>query len=145
MSLIDRVSVAPVRSRAGAPVAVAAVTVAVGAAIWATDPTTPGGLCPQCPTKTYLGVICPGCGSLRMLYSLMHGDITTAFRFNALGVVAVALLVWAYVAWSHGRLSGRRIRSWQNLRWSPMIALVAVSMWFVVRNIPAQPFLALRV
>lgn len=145
MSLIDRQGVASVRSRAGAPLAVAAATVAVGAAIWAADPTTPGGLCPQCPTKTYLGVICPGCGSLRMLYSLMHGDITTAFRFNALGVVAVALLVWAYVAWSYGRLSGRRIRSWQNLRWSPMIALVAVSMWFVVRNIPAQPFLALRV
>jgi hypothetical protein len=42
------------------------------------------------------------CGRLRMLYSLLHCDLSAVVRFNALGLVAVALLVWAYVAWTYG-------------------------------------------
>jgi hypothetical protein len=126
--------------RLGAPLAVAASTTLMCAAIWAGDPTTPGGPLPVCPTKALLGIDCPGCGSLRMLYSLMHGNLPAAARFTALGLVAVVLLVWAYLAWTYGRLTGRRIRSWQHQRWSAVVALSLVVVWFVVRNIPVAPF-----
>ena len=92
------------------PLLVAASTTLVCAAIWVGDPTTPHGPLPVCPTKALLGIDCPGCGSMRMLYSLMHGNLLAAARFNALGVVAVVLLVWAYLAWTYGRVTGRRIR-----------------------------------
>jgi hypothetical protein len=42
------------------------------------------------------GIDCPGCGALRMIYSLLHLDVAAAARFNALGLVAVTLLLWAY-------------------------------------------------
>src|SRR3984885_5234113 len=100
----------------GAPLTVAAAATLMCAAIWAGDPTTPGGPLPVCPTKALLGIDCPGCGSLRMLYSLMHGNVGAAARFNALALVASVLLVWAYLAWTYGRVSGRRIRSWQHWR-----------------------------
>ncbi len=106
-----------VRSLA-APVAVAAVAVGGCAAIWLANPTVPGGILPVCPTKLLLGIDCPGCGSLRMIYSLLHLDVAAAVRFNALGLVAMVLLLWAYAAWTYGRLAGRRVRSWQHLRWS---------------------------
>lgn len=80
-----------------------------------------------------------------MLYSLLHGDIGGAARYNALGVVAVAFLVWAFAAWTYGRLVGRRITSWQHYRWSAAIALALVGVWFVIRNIPLSPFTALYV
>jgi Protein of unknown function (DUF2752) len=124
----------------GAPLMVAASTTLVCAAIWAGDPTTPGGPLPVCPTKALLGIDCPGCGSLRMLYSLMHGNLPAAARFNALGLVAVVLLIWAYLAWTYGRVTGRRIRSWQHQRWSAVLTLSLVVLWFVVRNIPFAPF-----
>jgi hypothetical protein len=129
----------------GAPLMVAASTTLVCAATWAGDPTTPGGPLPVCPTKALLGIDCPGCGSLRMLYSLLHGNLTAAARFNALGLVAAVLLVWAYLAWTYGRVTGRRIRSWQHQRWSAMVALSLVVIWFVVRNIPIAPFSGLYV
>jgi Protein of unknown function (DUF2752) len=129
----------------GAPLIVAASTTLVCAAIWVGDPTTPHGPLPVCPTKALLGIDCPGCGSLRMLYSLMHGNLLAAARFNALGLVAVGLLVWAYVAWTYGRVVGRRITSWQHHRWSAVVTLLLVVAWFVVRNIPFAPFTALYV
>lgn len=99
----------------------------------------------MCPTKALLGIDCPGCGSLRMVYSLLHGDIGGALRYNALGAVAVALLLWAYGAWVYGRLVGRKVISWQHHRWAAAVALVLVAVWFVVRNLPFPPFTGLYV
>src|ERR1700741_1434912 len=120
----------------GAPLLVAASTALVCAATWVSDPTPPGGPLPVCPTKALLGIDCPGCGSARMLYSLMHGNVMAAARFNALGLVALVLLVWAYVGWTYGRLTGRRIRAWQHQRWAARVTLLLGAAWFVVRNIP---------
>ncbi len=136
---------ASVSSSLAAPLAVAASTVLVCAAVWVGDPTTPHGPLPVCPTKALLGIDCPGCGSLRMLYSLLHGDLVAAARFNALGLAALVLLVWAYLAWTYGRVVGRRIRGWQHHHRSAAVTLALVTVWFVVRNIPFAPFTALRV
>jgi hypothetical protein len=129
----------------GAPLWVAASTTVVCAAVWAGDPTTPNGPLPVCPTKALLGIDCPGCGSMRMLYSLMHGNLAAAARFNALALAAMVLLVWAYLVWTYGRVTGTRIKSWQHRRWSAAVALVLTVVWFVVRNLPFAPFSALHV
>jgi hypothetical protein len=134
-----------VLTQLGPPLAVALGAGLVCGAVWMGDPTTPGGPLPVCPTKALLGIDCPGCGSLRMLYSLLHGDIGGAARYNALGLLAVVFLVWAFGAWAYGRVVGRRIASWQHYRWSAAIALVLTTVWFVIRNIPFPPFAALYV
>ncbi|OBJ60389.1 DUF2752 domain-containing protein [Mycobacterium sp. 1423905.2] len=134
-----------VQLRLGAPLVVAAASTLVCAAIWVGDPTTPNGPLPTCPTKALLGIDCPGCGSLRMLYSLLHGNLLAAARFNALGLAALALLIWAYLAWTYGRVVGRRIRSWQHNRWAAPVTLSLVAAWFVIRNMPVPPFAALFV
>lgn len=115
------------------------------AVIWVADPTTPGGFLPVCPTKALLGIDCPGCGTLRMIYSLLHFDFLSALQFNALGVVALAFLFVAYGMWTYGRAVGRKISSWQNHRWAATVTMVLVVVWFVVRNLPFAPFTALRV
>lgn len=109
------------------------------------NPTTPGGPFPVCVFKAQWGIDCPGCGGLRMLYSLLHGDLSAAVKFNALGVVAVVLLVWAYAAWTYGRLGRRQVWSWQHHRWSLPVALALVLVWFMVRNLGFGPFPALYV
>jgi hypothetical protein len=123
----------------GASAVCVCVVVAVG------DPTTPGGFLPVCPTKALLGIDCPGCGALRMLYSVLHGDLLAAVKFNALALVALVLLVVAFATWTYQRVVGRQIRSWQQYRWSAAVTMVLVSVWFVVRNIPVAPFTGLYV
>jgi hypothetical protein len=136
----------PVRglSAMAAPAGVAVAAAGACCAILLADPTTPGGLIPVCPTKL-LGFTCPGCGSMRMIYTLLHGDVLGAARFNALGLVALVLLLWAFVAWTFGRYRGVFVRSWQHARWAPMIVLVVVLAWFAARNVPVPPFTALAV
>lgn len=136
---------APVLPRVGAPLGVAAAAAMACAVVWWADPTTAGGPIPVCPTKLLLGIDCPGCGSLRMLYSVLHGDLPAAAKFNALALAALVLLVWAYAAWLYGRVAGRRIWSWQRHRWAAPLTLLVVSVWSVVRNLPFGPFPALRV
>ena len=134
--------------RAGALLAPAAVAVGacLGCAViqWG-DPTTPGGPLPLCPTKLLFGIDCPGCGSMRMIYSLLHGDPAAAAHYNAVALAALPLLALAWATWTLGRWRGRPVRSWQHWRWAPAVTLVIVAVWFVVRNIPVAPFTALRV
>lgn len=128
-----------------APLGVAVVSGLVCGAVWLGDPMSTGGPLPVCPTKALFGIDCPGCGSLRMIYCLLHGDVSGAVRFNALGLLSLVFLVWAFFAWTYGRIVDRRISSWQHQRWTAVVALVLVSAWFVVRNLPMTPFTALYV
>ncbi len=126
----------------------AAVLSGVGmccAAIWFGDPTTPGGVLPACPTKFFLGITCPGCGMQRAIYSLLHGDLAAALHYNAVGVIALALLLVSFGTYCLRLWTGRRICGWHNLRWSAVAVLLVVIAWFVVRNIPVQPFWSLHV
>jgi hypothetical protein len=77
--------------------------------------------------------------------SLLRGDLLAAARFNASGLADVVRLAWAYVGWTCGRLTGRRIASRQHHRWSAAVTLSLVLVWFVVRNIPFAPFTGLYV
>lgn len=135
-------------TRARAMLEPAAAVAAAGlccAVVLVANPTVPGGALPVCPTKLLLGIDCPGCGTLRMIYSLLHGDVAAAVRFNVVALVALPLLAWAWVAWTTGRWRGRPVTSWQHWRWAPMVTLVVVGIWWVVRNIPVEPFTHLKV
>jgi len=57
----------------------------------------------------------------------------------------VAMMVWAFGAWVAELTLGRKVRSWQHIRWLPRVALPVVLVWFVVRNLPWAPFQALYV
>lgn len=131
--------------RLRAPFAVAAAAALVCVAVWFGDPTTPGGPLLVCPTKLLLGIDCPGCGTLRMLYSVLHGDLLAAVKFNALALAALGLSLFAYVAWSYGLLRGRPMLRLPDYRWATPVAVFLLAAWFVVRNIPFGPFPALRV
>lgn len=132
-------------TRFAGPAAVLVGTVGVCAFVAAADPTTPGGMSPPCPTKALFGIVCPGCGSARMIYSLVHGDLRSAFAYNAIGVVVVVLLAWSYVAWTLRRTTGRHFPRWENWRWAPITVGVVIGVWFVLRNLPFAPFTALAV
>jgi Protein of unknown function (DUF2752) len=50
---------------------------------------------PVCYFHRFTGLDCPGCGSLRAMHHLLHGELLLAFRFNPLLITALPwLLVW---------------------------------------------------
>lgn len=129
-----------------APVGTAALAVAAATVIYLGNPTDSHNHLPVCPSKLLFGIDCPGCGSLRMIYSLLHGDLPAALHYNAVAVVALPLLGWSWLTWTRARARGQvRPRSWQHWRWSPTIVLVVVLTWGVLRNLPFHPFVDLYV
>jgi hypothetical protein len=133
------------RRRLAEPSMLAAAAIVGCVAIRLGNPTVPGGFLPLCPLKALFGIDCPGCGGLRMMYSLLRGDVGAALHFNALGLVAVLLLAWSFAAWTYGRVADRRVRSWQHWRWAAPVTLALVAIWFVVRNLGFAPFAGLYV
>lgn len=121
------------------PVLVAGAAAAGCVGVWFADPTTPGGIIPECPFRAATGWDCPGCGASRMTYSLLHGDVAAAVNFNAVGVVAVILLVITYINWTRDKISGRFATHWQNRRWAPIAIGVVIVGWALLRNIVGAP------
>jgi hypothetical protein len=94
-----------------------------------------GGLFPPCPFRAATGgLLCPGCGSLRGLHQLLHGDLARAFSLNALMVLSLPLFVYLGIAslWSHRR---RPAPGWTRPRHLAWITLAVICTWWVLRNI----------
>ena len=97
------------------------------------DPNT-AGLWPTCPVHALTGGFCPGCGSMRGLAALTHGDVVAAFGYNPLLVPALLWVVWWL--W-RSRVPGRSFSSPAGI-W---VGVAVVAVFTVLRNIPGSPFL----
>ncbi len=92
---------------------------------------------PRCPFLQLTGQQCPGCGSLRGIHALLHGDFLQALRLNVMlipGLLYFALLVLLELLRPYhvtaeqlyGRLAGR------TACW---IAFALIVSWGVIRNL----------
>jgi len=102
------------------------------------DPNQPGHY-PSCPIRVVTGWACPGCGALRAVHALTHGDVATALQLNAMLVLFLPVVVAAWVCVVTGRPP--LLASWR--RTGP-VAFVLVLAWAVARNLPYEPLRALR-
>ncbi|MCA9333461.1 DUF2752 domain-containing protein [Candidatus Saccharibacteria bacterium] len=75
------------------------------------------------------GLYCPGCGSTRALYSLLHGRILDAIRFNPVLVFSIPIIVMLFVK-----------PTWARKTWVPWCAAIVLITHGVLRNIPVWPF-----
>jgi hypothetical protein len=92
------------------------------------------GFYPQCLFHQVTGLLCPGCGSLRAVHQLLHGEVAAAFRLNAMLVVGIPAAGW-FMAW---RLVHVRNQKSKLLDVHPawMWALLAIGILFgVTRNL----------
>ena len=129
-----------VRASARAPLAVLAAAVAALAYVGAVDPERPGHY-PGCPFLLVTGWYCPGCGTLRALHALTHGDLTTAVERNLLAVCAAGVLPWVWLQWLRHSWSGRLTPA--VVPGSVVWGVVAtVCLFGVLRNLPLLTVLA---
>jgi hypothetical protein len=135
----------------------------IGATLYigAVDPNTPGHY-PMCPLKAITGLDCPGCGGLRAVHSLVHGDLAGALNHNLLAVllfipaIAIWWALWFRREWLEASPSGTSPHSgdtqaggavvaaapWLNpslTRRLWLSAFVVIGIFTVIRNIPGVP------
>ncbi len=98
------------------------------------------GFYPTCPFLTLTGWYCPGCGSLRAMHQLLHGNLGAAFDLNPLLLMTLPLVAWELAA----RLLDRP--GWSLLSsasmspvWVRAMGASLVAFGFL-RNLPQYPF-----
>ena len=98
------------------------------------DPHNPDSVFPVCPFRLLTGWNCPGCGALRMIHDVLHGDLAAAINDNVLLLVGIPVLVGLIL------LRRRRGKSLLTVPAGVTIATVALA-WTVARNLPGFPFI----
>ena len=95
---------------------------------------------PVCQFHRLTGLNCPGCGATRALYALLHGQLSTALRDNAV-LVGGLLVVAGRGAW----FGAKKLRGQDAEFMRPKFIwplLVVVLVFTVLRNLPACAFLS---
>ena len=126
--------------RALGPIGVAAAAAGVVTAVGLVDPNVAGHY-PTCPWLAVTGTYCPGCGSLRAIHALAHGDPATAMARNPLAVVAIGWLVVWFLVWARRTFTGRA-RTTMAPAWVLYGVLGVVLAYWVLRNVPGWTWLS---
>ena len=96
-----------------------------------------------CPWLLLTGEYCPGCGGLRAVNDLTHGDIGAAVSSNLLFVGSIPLLVFFWGRWFTDRWNGvrRHTSTRRAFVYAGLFLAVAIIFW-VVRNLGFASWLA---
>ena len=130
------------RWREALPVlAVTTAGLAAAATLFAVDPNEPGHY-PTCPFLATTGLYCPGCGALRGIHDLLHGDIAGALARNPMTVIAVPYLILAWVTWILRKAGHPAPRSTSLPPWTIWLLLGVVVAFGVLRNLPGWDWLS---
>jgi Protein of unknown function (DUF2752) len=103
------------------------------------DPAT-SGIFPPCPVRYLTGWYCPGCGSLRAIHQLLHGNLRAAWAMNPLTVVLLPFLSYGLVSSALFELRGRELpQPFLPAVWIRALC-AAILLFGIARNLPMHPF-----
>ena len=108
------------------------------ALVYLFDPRSAGWY-PVCPFFGLTGWHCPGCGTLRALHQLLHGNLAAAFGYNLYSMLALPAVAWG--------LAAGLLRAWGLPAPPPWFIpsrwiwglLAAVLAFWLLRNLPVAP------
>lgn len=107
------------------------------------DPSDKEELFLSCPSKTFFHLNCPGCGSQRMIHSLLHFEFGQAFSYNPLLFISlplVAVLCFQFVSNAFFGTCYRIGLLYKN--WFVYSLFGVFIVYMIVRNMPFWPFVS---
>ena len=119
--------------------ALAVMGVAAAAAVYLFDPRDPG-LYPVCPFFGLTGCYCPGCGTLRAVHQLMHGNVVAAFGYNVYAMLALPVIAYSFAVGglrAYGLPAPPRVFIPASWIWALLFAVMA---FWLLRNLGFAPF-----
>jgi hypothetical protein len=102
------------------------------------DPAT-SGVFPPCPVLYLTGWYCPGCGSLRALHQLLHGNLQGALAMNPLMILCLPFVAYGLTSHVLLALRGRGLpQVFLPARWIHALGALIV-VYGIMRNLPVYP------
>ena len=122
--------------------ALAALTLVGALVLYNVDPRNPSSY-PVCPFLGLTGCYCPGCGTLRALHQLLHGNLLAAMGYNPLTVLSLPFIAYSLAASALRAFAlpaPRPVFVPSKLIWGLFAAVIA---FWALRNVPYEPFVLL--
>ena len=121
------------------PPAAMIATGAALAALYLLDPAQ-AGLFPPCPLRYLTGWYCPGCGSLRAMHQLLHGNLAAAWALNPMMLLLLPFMIYGTASNAWFKIQGEHLpRLFLPAFWIRVLC-VAIILFGVARNLPFHPF-----
>ncbi len=95
---------------------------------------------PHCPFHELTGLHCPGCGTLRALHQLLHGNLSAALGLNPLTVLCLPAIGYALLREVVRGISGHHLPGVVVRAAWIWALLVAIVLFWILRNVPYYPF-----
>jgi hypothetical protein len=103
------------------------------------DPAT-SRIFPPCPVRYLTGWYCPGCGSLRAIHQLLHGNLRAAWAMNPLTTVMLPFLMYGLASFALFQIRGRGLpQPFLRAVWIRYMC-AAIILFGIARNISLYPF-----
>lgn len=95
---------------------------------------------PECPLHATTGFYCPGCGSQRATHQLLNFNIFGALQQNILYLLSLLLLGYHLIITGINTIFKKQFYNYIYHPKTPLIILVLIIIFWVLRNIPYYPF-----
>lgn len=120
-------------------VIITAIIVAGSIILYSSNPATTN-VFPSSPFRELTGLFCPGCGTLRGLHQLLHGNLEAAFGFNPFMVLCLPFMFYSYISYTMEVILGRQLyKPFIHPKLISCLLYSIIAYWFL-RNIPVEPF-----
>lgn len=103
------------------------------------DPTR-SGIFPPCPVRYLTGLYCPGCGSLRALHALLHGNLRQAWAMNPLAMALLPFIGYGLASEVHTHFRGHALPGMMLSATSIRVLCAIIVFYGIARNLPLHPF-----
>jgi hypothetical protein len=93
------------------------------------------GFYPLCLFYQSTGLLCPGCGSLRAIHQLLHGNLVVAMHYNLLLVLCLPFGAWYGARFGIAKWKGEQFHFHvpNAALWSGLVLLLIFG---ILRNLP---------
>ncbi|PHR69378.1 MAG: hypothetical protein COA67_10410 [Lutibacter sp.] len=95
---------------------------------------------PKCPLYTTTGIYCPGCGSQRAFHDLLHLDFKGVIGHNLLFLFGLSILIYHLTVNFLNTFYNKGIKNILYHKKAPILILVLIIIFWILRNIPLYPF-----
>ena len=115
------------------------LTGAIGIVLLSVFDPAASGIFPPCPVRYLTGWYCPGCGSLRALHQLLHGNLREAWAMNPLTILLLPFIAYGLASQALLQLRGRGLPRVFLPATTIRILCAVIILFGIARNLPFHP------
>ena len=95
---------------------------------------------PKCPLYATTGIYCPGCGSQRATHQLLNFNILGVLHQNVLYFISIFVFGYHFIITSFNLIFKKNIYNYIYHPKTPIMMLIVIIVYWILRNIPFYPF-----